>query len=127
LPHYIAKDIAMVNLTPAIGAIPSTLNAIRPQDGLGGLQGKLGKPGAAGVPGVASGGFGEAFKTALNNVSAAQNKASELQTQFQLGNKNVSLEETMLAMQKSQIGFQAALHVRNRMMQAYTDVMNMQV
>jgi flagellar hook-basal body complex protein FliE len=33
----------------------------------------------------------------------------------------------MLAMQKSQIGFQAALHVRNRMMQAYTDVMNMQV
>jgi flagellar hook-basal body complex protein FliE len=117
----------MVNLTPAIGAIPSTLNAVRPQDGLGGLQGKLGKPGAAGVSGVASGGFGEAFKTALQNVSAAQNKSSELQTQFQLGNKNVSLEETMLAMQKSQIGFQAALHVRNRMMQAYTDVMNMQV
>ena len=116
----------MVNLPPAIGAIPSTLNALRPQDGLG-LQGKLGKPGVAGTAGIPSGGFGEAFKTALQNVSAAQNKSSELQTQFQLGNKNVSLEETMLAMQKSQIGFQAALHVRNRMMQAYTDVMNMQV
>jgi flagellar hook-basal body complex protein FliE len=127
LPHPNAKDTAMVNFPPALGAIPSTLNAVRPQDGLAGLQGKLGKPGAAGVPGVASGGFGEAFKTALQNVSAAQNKSSELQTQFQLGNKNVSLEETMLAMQKSQIGFQAALHVRNRMMQAYTDVMNMQV
>ena len=36
-------------------------------------------------------------------------------------------EALMLAMQKAQIGFQAALHVRNRMMQAYTDVMNMQV
>ena len=72
-------------------------------------------------------GFGEAFKTALQKVSAAQNEASELQTQVQLGNPKVSLEETMLAMQKAQVGFQAALHVRNRMMQAYTDVMNMQV
>ncbi len=74
-----------------------------------------------------AGGFGQAFKTALHNVSAAQDRAGRLQTEFQLGNPNVSLEQTMLAMQKSQIGFQAALHVRNRMMQAYTDVMNMQV
>jgi flagellar hook-basal body complex protein FliE len=71
--------------------------------------------------------FGEAFKTALDKVSAAQNEAGNLQTQVQLGNPNVSLEETMLSMQKAQIGFTAALHVRNRMMQAYTDVMNMQV
>ena len=84
--------------------------------------------GAGKVQGPAQGaGFGEAFRAALQNVSAAQNQASQLQTEFQLGNPNVSLEQTMLAMQKSQIGFQAALHVRNRMMQAYTDVMNMQV
>jgi len=82
---------------------------------------------AGGAVGPASGGFGEAFKTALQNVSAAQNQASGLQTEFQLGNPKVSLEETMMAMQKAQVGFQAALHVRNRMMQAYTDVMNMQV
>ena len=81
--------------------------------------------GAAEVAGA--GGFGQAFKTALHNVSAAQNRATQLQTEFQIGNPNVSLEQTMLAMQKAQIGFQAALHVRNRMMQAYTDVMNMQV
>ncbi|MDM7456740.1 MAG: flagellar hook-basal body complex protein FliE [Tepidimonas sp.] len=72
-------------------------------------------------------GFGDALRTALQDVSAAQNRASELQNQVQMGNRNVSLEETMVAMQKAQIGFQAALHVRNRMMQAYTDVMNMQV
>ena len=82
---------------------------------------------AGGAERVGSDGFGAAFKTALQNVSAAQNQASQLQTEFQMGNPNVSLEQTMLAMQKSQIGFQAALHVRNRMMQAYTDVMNMQV
>ena len=33
----------------------------------------------------------------------------------------------MLSMQKAQISFQSALHVRNRMVQAYTDIMNMQV
>ncbi len=88
---------------------------------------RAGRPAAGAQVAGVQGGFGDAFKTALQNVSAAQNKASELQTQVQLGNPNVSLEETMLAMQKAQIGFQAALHVRNRMMQAYTDVMNMQV
>ncbi|MDP3519837.1 MAG: flagellar hook-basal body complex protein FliE [Hydrogenophaga sp.] len=76
---------------------------------------------------VAGGGFSDAFKTALHNVSKAQNTASDMQNQVQMGNPSVSLEETMLAMQKSQIGFQAALNVRNRMVQAYTDVMNMQV
>jgi len=45
----------------------------------------------------------------------------------QLGNPKVSLEETMLAMQKAQVGFQATLHVRNRMVQAYSDIMNMSV
>ncbi|WP_143897457.1 flagellar hook-basal body complex protein FliE [Tepidimonas taiwanensis] len=72
-------------------------------------------------------GFGDALRTALQDVSAAQNRASELQNRVQAGDRSVSLEETMVAMQKAQIGFQAALHVRNRMMQAYTDVMNMQV
>jgi len=72
-------------------------------------------------------GFSDAFKTALQSVSKAQNDASRLQQEVQLGNPKVSLEETMLSMQKAQIGFQAALNVRNRMVQAYTDVMNMQV
>jgi flagellar hook-basal body complex protein FliE len=75
----------------------------------------------------ADSGFADNFKTALKEVSQAQNEASQLQTQVQLGNPKVSLEETMLAMQKAQIGFQAALHVRNRMVQAYTDIMNMSV
>ena len=72
-------------------------------------------------------GFSDAFKTALQAVSQAQNEAGRLQQEVQLGNPKVSLEETMLSMQKAQVGFQAALNVRNRMVQAYTDVMNMQV
>ncbi|MFN7855444.1 MAG: flagellar hook-basal body complex protein FliE, partial [Acidovorax sp.] len=57
----------------------------------------------------------------------AQNRSADLQKEVQMENPSVSLEETMVAIQKAQIGFQATLHVRNRMVQAYTDIMNMQV
>jgi flagellar hook-basal body complex protein FliE len=53
--------------------------------------------------------------------------SARLQREVQMENPAVSLEQTMVAIQKAQIGFQATLHVRNRMVQAYTDIMNMQV
>ncbi|GGH57175.1 flagellar hook-basal body complex protein FliE [Comamonas phosphati] len=84
--------------------------------------------GAAGnTSSVAAGGFSQALQGALKSVSAAQDHSSALQREVQLDNPAVSLEETMVALQKAQIGFQATLHVRNRLVQAYTDVMNMQV
>jgi flagellar hook-basal body complex protein FliE len=89
-----------------------------------GMAAKAGAlPGAAG----ADGGFSGALKSALQSVSATQNDATRLQQEFQMENPSVSLEQTMVAIQKAQIGFQATLHVRNRMVQAYTDIMNMQV
>jgi flagellar hook-basal body complex protein FliE len=72
-------------------------------------------------------GFSDEFKAALRAVSQAQNYSNELQQQVQMENPQVSLEETMVAIQKAQIGFQATLQVRNRMVQAYTDIMNMSV
>jgi flagellar hook-basal body complex protein FliE len=94
-----------------------------PSQALSGTGAALARPGPAAV----GGGFAESFKATLQSVSAAQNGASELQNQVQMGNPAASLEQTMLAMQKAQIGFQATLHVRNRMVQAYTDIMNMNV
>jgi flagellar hook-basal body complex protein FliE len=75
----------------------------------------------------AGGGFSGALKSALYSVSAAQNESTRLQQEVQMENPGVSLEQTMVAIQKAQIGFTATLHVRNRMVQAYTDIMNMQV
>lgn len=72
-------------------------------------------------------GFQQALGKALQGVSQMQNEATEMQRQVQLDNPTVSLEQTMIAMQKSQIGFQATLQVRNRLVQAYTDIMGMQV
>ena len=72
-------------------------------------------------------GFAGALKGALQSVSASQNEAQRLQREVTLDNPNVSLEETMVAMQKAQLGFQATVQVRNRLVQSYSDVMNMQV
>ncbi len=100
-----------LKLTPV-----SMPTSIRPSTGI--------KPGG---PATGSAGFSGALKNALDSVSASQNEATRLQQEVQMENPKVSLEETMVAIQKAQIGFQATLHVRNRMVQAYTDIMNMQV
>jgi flagellar hook-basal body complex protein FliE len=71
--------------------------------------------------------FASAIDQALKTVSRGQMEATRLQRELQLDNPTVSLEETMVAMQKAQVGFQATLQVRNRLVQAYSDIMNMQV
>ena len=79
---------------------------------------------AAGAQGTS---FASAMTQALQSVSRSQQEAQTLQRELQLDNPSVSLEQTMVAMQKSQIGFQATLQVRNRLVQAYSEIMNMQV
>ena len=76
---------------------------------------------------VQGGDFQAAMAQALKSVSASQNGASRMAREVQLDNSTVSIEDTMVAMQKAQIGFQATLQVRNRLVQAYSDIMNMQV
>jgi len=71
--------------------------------------------------------FSSALTSALKSVSASQTTAAEMQRQVQMDNPTVSIEETMVAMQKAQIGFQGTLQVRNKLVQAYSDIMNMQV
>ena len=85
-----------------------------------------GMPRTDGAVGV-EGGFKAAMSTALKEVSQTQFEASRLQREVALDNPTVSIEETMVAMQKAQIGFQATVQVRNRLVQAYSDIMNMQV
>jgi len=76
---------------------------------------------------VEAGGFAAAMTQALKSVSAQQEQAQQMQREVQLDNPTVSLEQTMIAMQKGQIGFQAALQVRNQLVRAYTDIMSMPV
>jgi flagellar hook-basal body complex protein FliE len=71
--------------------------------------------------------FQDAMSQALKSVSQSHQEAQAMQRELQLDNPSVSLEQTMVAMQKSQLGFQATLQVRNRLVQAYSEIMNMQV
>lgn len=75
----------------------------------------------------AGGSFADALGSALQTVSASQNEASASQRDYQLGKGGVTLEQTMIAMQSGQIQFQAAVTVRNRLVSAYSDIMNMPV
>ena len=71
--------------------------------------------------------FRTAMADALKGVSQTQFEAQRLQRELSLDNPAVGLEETVLAMQKAQLGFQATLQVRNRLVAAYSEIMNMQV
>ena len=89
----------------------------------GGME-RLGAGMMAGqVEGAASGSFGSLLMDALRSVSSADKQ----QRAFEVGDAGATLESTMLAMQKAQIGFQSAVTVRNRLVQAYSDIMGMQV
>ena len=90
----------------------------------GGL-GSASAPGRTSAAGKAD--FGTAMASALKQVSDSQNEATRMQNELQLDNPTVSLEQTMVQMQKAQVGFQAVISVRNRLVQSYTDIMNMQV
>jgi flagellar hook-basal body complex protein FliE len=79
------------------------------------------------VAGAEAAGFRTAIADALRAVSGEQLEAARLQREVALDNPSVGLEETMVAMQKAQLGFQATIAVRNRLVSAYTEIMNMQV
>jgi flagellar hook-basal body complex protein FliE len=103
-------------------------------DGMAALKGSL--PGIGGL-GSAMGAeapdssskvsFSDALKDALQNVNDAQNQASDMGKKFAAGDDSVSLSDTMIAMQKANIDLQAATQVRNKLVSAYTTIMNMQV
>lgn len=78
-------------------------------------------------PGVQGNGFKDALLQALQETSALQQESGRLSKEFSLDNPTISLEETMLAGVKSTISFQATLQARNRIIQAYSEIMNMQI
>lgn len=71
--------------------------------------------------------FGKSLETAMANVSRLQDQSQAMAREFQAENPTVTLEETMIAMQQSSLSFQAAVQIRNKLVAAYSEMMNMQV
>lgn len=71
--------------------------------------------------------IGEMMGNAIDHVNATQMHAGDLSTRYTQGDPNIDLPEVMVAMQKSSVSFQAMSQVRNKLLEAYKDIMNMPV
>ena len=82
-----------------------------------------------GVPeaGAPKADFSTMLKESLNQVAKTQNDTVQLSKAFSVGDPNTNLQDVMIAMQKSTISFQQAIQVRNKLVQAYQEVMNLAV
>lgn len=71
--------------------------------------------------------FSQALKASLDSVASAQSSADQMGQRFTMGDDSVNLSDVMISMQKASISFQATVQVRNKLVSAYQDMMNMQV
>lgn len=71
--------------------------------------------------------FGELLSTAINHVNGMQKTSSELATRFDQGDRSVSLSDVMIARNKSSVAFEATVQTRNKLVEAYKELMNMPV
>lgn len=71
--------------------------------------------------------FAAALKESLNQVNQVQQTSNQLATRFELGDPDVDLVQVMVAKQKASVAFEATTQIRNRLVSAYQDIMNMQV
>lgn len=72
-------------------------------------------------------GFANVLQQSLDSVNRQQAESTRLQEAFQRDDPGVNLAQVMVSMQKASIGFEATVQVRNRLLQAYQEIMNMQV
>ncbi len=71
--------------------------------------------------------FSDALKASLDQVNNMQLQSEKIGKDFAMGNDNVSLSDVMITGQKANIAFQATVQVRNKLVSAYQEMMNMQV
>ena len=72
-------------------------------------------------------GFASMVRQSLAEVDATQTQAQSMTHRYQLGQNDVSLEDAMISLQKANISFQTTVQVRNKLVTAYNDIMNMQL
>lgn len=71
--------------------------------------------------------FGATMKAALDKISETQTSARSQAQDFEMGKPGIALNDVMVDLQKSSISMQMGIQVRNKLVSAYTDIMNMQV
>lgn len=82
-------------------------------------------PGAAAGSGAAE--FASVLKTSIGEVNSLQQNASALASAFEQGQPGVDITRVMVEAQKASLAFRAMSEVRNRLVNAYQEVMNMPI
>ncbi len=113
--------LALLRTTAAKASPPSGPGSVSPT-GAAGVAGAV-----QGSDSVATVSFADALKNSLNQVNEIQQQAQTMGDQFASGNSNLSLSDVMIATQKANISLQTTVQVRNKMVAAYNDIMNMQI
>lgn len=93
--------------------------------------GAIGAPGAVPNPiateGTPRSSFAAVLKQGIDSVNQAQSRAAAAATAFEKGTPGVELSQVMIEMQKASVGFRAVTEVRNRLVNAYQEIMNMPI
>ena len=71
--------------------------------------------------------FSSMFTNAINSVNETQQTSAALASAYERGDAGVTLSQVMVASQKATVSFQAVTQVRNKLVEAYQDVMNMPI
>lgn len=89
------------------------------------------EPNAAATPALGDGkpqdSFGNLLKQSIANVAETQNTAQQMSASFERGDPGADLPQVMLAVQKADLSFRAMTEVRNKLVDAYQNIMNMQM
>jgi flagellar hook-basal body complex protein FliE len=71
--------------------------------------------------------FANLMKNSVDHVAGMQNQATALADAYESGDKSIDLAKVMLEVQKAGLAFRAMTEVRNKLVDAYQQVMNMSV
>jgi len=81
----------------------------------------------AAAPGAAPSDFASLLRQGIDQVNRSQQQATQLADAFARGAPGVELPQVMVQMEKASVSFRALTEVRNRLISAYQDIMNMQM
>lgn len=103
-----------------VSGLLAQMRSLAAQAGTGGTL-----PTAPGV--VPKTSFAEVLGSSIDSVNEAQQRATELAATFEAGTGDVDLADVMISLQKANLSFQAMTEVRNKLVNAYQEIMNMPV
>jgi flagellar hook-basal body complex protein FliE len=110
----VLAQIRQLQQQAKIGTTPQ----LRPGADLAGVQGVGGKPQLS---------FANVLKQGLDKVNEVQTSSSNLATRFERGDPGVELSQVMIESQKASVALRATVEVRNRLVSAYQEIMNMPI